>query len=102
MAADIAAALQSLDRLASGLASRARNMIYRLLGVEISGYVWMRKISIPRNFRDISLANGVALDEGVVLLAVGPPTGKKKIIIGEQTYINRRSFIDASEEVRVG
>jgi acetyltransferase-like isoleucine patch superfamily enzyme len=102
MAIEIEAGLRPLNRAASGLASRARNVVYRWLGVEITGYVWLRKISIPRDFRDISLANGVALDEGVVLLASGASTGKKKIIIGEGTYINRWSFVDASEEIRIG
>src|SRR5262249_13244093 len=96
----VAASLAFMDRAASALSSRTRNFYYRALGVEIIGYAWLRKISIPRNFSEISLANGVALDDGVVLLAVGEPSGGKKIIIGENTYINRNAFIDASMEVR--
>jgi len=80
----------------------ARNLYYKAIGVEISGYAWLRRVEIPQNFSDISLADGVALDTGVVLLAVGPSTGKKKITIGESTYVNRNSFIDAAEEIRIG
>jgi acetyltransferase-like isoleucine patch superfamily enzyme len=94
--------LQQLIRAISGSASRARNVYYKSLGVEINGYAWLQKIEIPRNFSDISLANGVALDTGVTLLCTGMHTGKKKIIIGENTYINRYTFIDASNEIRIG
>jgi len=102
MSPSLAGALQFSVRAKAGLASRWRNAYYKLLGVEINGYAWLRRIDIPRNFEDISLANGVALDEGVVLLASGAPNGKKKIIIGEGTYINRSSFIDASDEISIG
>jgi len=98
----VATFLAFIERAATALSSRARNLYYRALGVEIAGYVWLRKIDIPRNFGEISLAKGVALDNGVVLLATGEPTGRKKIIIGENTYINRNTFIDASAEVRIG
>jgi acetyltransferase-like isoleucine patch superfamily enzyme len=94
--------LQQLIRALSGSASRARNAYYKSLGVEINGYAWLRKIEIPRNFSDILLANRVALDTGVTLLCTGMHSGKKKIIIGENTYINRFTFIDASNEIRIG
>jgi acetyltransferase-like isoleucine patch superfamily enzyme len=95
-------ALDHMRRICGGLASRCRNIYYRGLGVEIEGYVWMRRIDIPRNFGQIFLANGVALDEGVTLLAVGEPGGAKKIAIGENTYINRNTFIDASHRIIIG
>jgi acetyltransferase-like isoleucine patch superfamily enzyme len=98
----LAKVLGYIRRMSGGLASRYRNMYYKALGVEIQGYVWMRRISIPRNFSEILLANNVALDEGVTLLAVGGPGNSKKIAIGEGTYINRATFIDASHEVRIG
>jgi acetyltransferase-like isoleucine patch superfamily enzyme len=99
----IAKALDYIRRISAGLASRCRNIYYKALGVKIDGYVWMRRVSIPRNFSQIFLANGVALDEGVTLLAVGDnPDGAKKIAIGENTYINRDTFIDASHQVRIG
>ena len=62
----------------------------------------MRRIDIPRNFHQISLANGAALDDGVTLLAVGEPTGPKKIEIGGNTYINRHTIIDAAQQIRIG
>ena len=98
----VAEALDYMRRIGAGLASRWRNIYYKALGVEIGGYVWLRKIDIPRNFGQIFLANGVALDEGVTLLAVGEPGGAKKIAIGENTYINRNTFIDASHQIRIG
>jgi acetyltransferase-like isoleucine patch superfamily enzyme len=98
----IAKAIDYIRRIWAGLASRCRNIYYKSLGVEIEGYVWMRKVSIPRNFSQIFLANGVALDEGVTLLAVGDSDSAKKIAIGESTYINRNTFIDASHHVRIG
>ena len=62
----------------------------------------MRRIDIPRNFDQISLANGVALDDGVTLLAVGDATSTKKITIGDNTYINRFTLIDAAHQITVG
>jgi acetyltransferase-like isoleucine patch superfamily enzyme len=102
MAAFVSSTLQFLIRVKDGLASRARNIYYKALGVEIHGYCWLQKIEIRRNHSEISLAKGVALDHGVILLCSGPGTGKKKITIGENTYINRNSFIDASQEIRIG
>jgi acetyltransferase-like isoleucine patch superfamily enzyme len=98
----LAAPLASLHRACCGLASRWRNVYFRALGVGIDGYVWMRRIDIPRNFDQISLAKGVALDDGVTLLAVGEATGTKKIEIGENTYINRYTMIDAARQIRIG
>lgn len=98
----LAAALSHLRRIGAGLASRWRNAYFKALGVEIEGYVWMRRIDIPRNFGQISLAKGVALDEGVTLLAVGEPGATKKITIGADTYINRDTMIDAVHQVSIG
>lgn len=89
-------------RIWAGLASRYRNIHYRALGVEIQGYAWLRKISIPRNHDQIRLANNVALDEGVTLLAAGDPGASRKIEIGENTYINRYTMIDASHRIAIG
>lgn len=102
MPSRISSALYLIIRAIRGLKSRARNIYYKMLGVEIHGYCWLRKIEIPYNYHDISFAKGVALDHGVILLCSGPPTGKKKITIGENTYINRYAYIDASEEIRIG
>lgn len=90
------------SKASGALMSRWRNFYYRSLGVEIAGYAWLRRIDIPRNFSRIFLANGVALDEGVTLLASGDIGTAKMIVIGENTYINRNTFIDASEQIRIG
>lgn len=88
-------------RLSAGLGSRWRNLKYRLLGVEIDGYVWLRPIAIPRQWADVRIGRNVALDEGVVLLCSGEPaTGK--ITLMENVYINRNSYIDASVKVEIG
>ena len=61
----------------------------------------MRKISIPRQWNDILLEEGVSLDEGVVLLCSGPPKSGKITIRGG-TYINRNTFIDAHSSIVIG
>jgi serine acetyltransferase len=88
-------------RLAVGLASRARNIWFRALGTEFSGYAWLGKISIPRQWSDVSLENAVALDDGVVLLCSGRPQ-KSKLVIRGGTYVNRYTMFDAHERIEVG
>jgi acetyltransferase-like isoleucine patch superfamily enzyme len=90
-----------LARIVGGLASRCRNLAYRLLGVRLEGYVWMRRISVPRNWTDIEIGRHAALDDGVVLLSAGAP-GPGRISIGRNTYINRYTIIDASERIEIG
>lgn len=102
MPASLARALLFLDRVNSGLASRARNIRYKLMGVEIGGYAWLKSIEIPRNHGDIAIGRGAALDTGTVLLAVGETGGPKKIVIGENTYINRNTIIDAALRIEIG
>ncbi|MFA6125303.1 MAG: DapH/DapD/GlmU-related protein [Sphingomonas sp.] len=88
-------------RLSAGLASRWRNVWFRQLGVKIEGYAWLRRVSIPRDFASITLGRGVMLDDHVVLLCTGD--GRADIIrIGEGTYINRFSMIDASIAIEIG
>ena len=58
-------ALALLHRAALGIASWARNIYYRALGADIQGYCWLRRISIPRNWPDVTLERNVALDDGV-------------------------------------
>jgi acetyltransferase-like isoleucine patch superfamily enzyme len=88
-------------RLSAGLASRWRNVWFRQLGVKIEGYAWLRRVSIPRDFASITLGRGVMLDDHVVLLCTGD--GRPDIIrIGEGTYINRFSIIDASIALEIG
>jgi acetyltransferase-like isoleucine patch superfamily enzyme len=67
----------------------------------VGGYVWLRRISIPRQWAAIRLESGVSLDDGVVLLCSG--VGKSdKILIRSGTYINRYTIIDAHEQIEVG
>ncbi len=91
-----------LERMFMGLFSRGRNAYYKARGVKLRGYSWMRAIEIPRNFRDIEIHRGCALDRGVVLLCSGVETDKPKIVIEENTYINRHSFLDATQLIIIG
>jgi acetyltransferase-like isoleucine patch superfamily enzyme len=90
------------ERITSGLVSRWRNIYYRLRGVRLRGYVWLRAIEIPRNHADIEIDGGASLDCGVVLLCSGPIGGKPKIKIGSGTYINRRTMLDATDSLVIG
>src|SRR5262249_20649372 len=97
--------MKTLARLVSigqGVKNRWRNLYFRLLGVRLQGYVWMRDVEIPRNYEEIELAGGVALDRGVVLLCSGPPAAGVKIRIGAGTYINRHTMLDATERLEIG
>jgi len=76
--------------------------VLSLRGVRLQGYVWMRKIEIPRNHADIEIAAGASLDRGVVLLSSGPLTGVPKIRIGARTYVNRYTMLDATERLEIG
>ena len=91
-----------LLRSCEGLASRRRNLWFRLLGVRIEGYAWMRRISIPRQWQYVRLEKGIALDNGVVLLATGADSQAAKIVIGSGTYINRFTMVDAAEKIEIG
>ena len=93
--------LPFLLRMGGGLASRARNLWFRALGVQIVGYIWMRKVSIPRQWRDITLECGASLDDGVILLSAGAPK-RDRIIIRSGAYLNRYTMLDASEQIEVG
>ena len=93
--------LHFLVKLYQGLISRARNLFYRSLGVRMHGYIWLRRISIPRQWSDITLESGVSLDDGVVLLCSGPAS-PGKLIIRQGTYINRYSMLDAHKHLEIG
>jgi carbonic anhydrase/acetyltransferase-like protein (isoleucine patch superfamily) len=90
------------DRIKAGLASRARNVYYRLRGVRLRGYVLLRAVEIPRNHTEIEIEAGASLDRGVVLLCSGAPGKDPKIRIGTGTYINRHSILDAAERLEIG
>lgn len=93
-----------VERLAMGLASRWRNCYFRLRGVRVCGYCWLRAIEIPRDHADIEI-DSCSLDRHVVLLAAGPKRdagAPPKIRIAAGVYMNRRTFIDAIESVTIG
>ena len=92
--------LSTLLRFNDATRSRVRNLFYRLLGVRMTGLLWLRRISIPRQWADITLDH-CALDDQVTLLCSGPAK-PNKITIGEGTYINRYTIIDAHESIVVG
>jgi len=94
-------AMHLAHRIGLGFASRFRNVYYRALGVRVDGYVWMRAVSIPRNWSDITLETNVALDHGVVLQCSGPPR-RDKLVIGSGTYVNRYTMFDAHHELIIG
>jgi acetyltransferase-like isoleucine patch superfamily enzyme len=62
----------------------------------------MRQIEIPRHFKAIEIEAGCSLDRGVVLLCSGDPKPHPKIYIGAGTYINRNTFLDATESLVIG
>lgn len=90
-----------VHRAGTGLASRWRNFWYRLLGVRFGGYCWLRRVSMPRQWQDITLEADVALDDGVVLLASGEARGDK-LRIGTGTYVNRYTIFDAHVHLHIG
>lgn len=92
----------TMQRLLTGCGSRWRNIYYRLLGVKLHGYIWLRPIEISRQFDQIEIESGCALDTGVTLLCSDKPQAQPKIYIGADTYINRHTFIDASLSITIG
>jgi acetyltransferase-like isoleucine patch superfamily enzyme len=88
-------------RYPASLASRVRIAYFRLLGARIVGPCWLQRISIPRNPWDVQI-DSAALDDYVVLLAIGEPLGRPRIVIRSGTYINRFTMIDASERIEIG
>lgn len=92
---------QFVYRLVAAVMSRLRNVWYRILGVQMSGYILMRRVSIPGNWWNITLQQGVALDEGVVLKVSGKDRSEK-LLIGSGTYINRYTIITAGQRVAIG
>ena len=84
-----------------GIASRARGIYYRALGVRMTGRAWLRRIEIPRNWSDILLGEDVALDRGVVIIASGDARAGK-ITIGAGTYVNRYTIFDGHQQLEIG
>lgn len=94
-------AINFLLRLPAACVMRARILWYRLLGMQIAGRCWIRRIDVPRNPFDIRIT-AAALDDHVVLLTTGARRSQPRIVIGAGTYINRFTMIDASERVEIG
>jgi carbonic anhydrase/acetyltransferase-like protein (isoleucine patch superfamily) len=93
--------VHGLHVVCRGTASRVRNVYFRLLGVNLTGYVWMRSISIPTMWADITIEAGVSLDRGVVLLC-GGSRKKNKLVLRHGTYVNRYTIFDAHEHLEIG
>jgi len=93
--------LRAVVRANRGLRSRSRNIWFRLLGVRMSGYIWLGRVSIPRQWADITLDANVALDDGVVLLCSGKSRAGK-LVIRSGTYVNRHTMFDVHERLEVG
>lgn len=93
--------LAFIFRAHSALVSRLRNVRFRALGTRIDGYAWLRRVSIPRQWSDVRIEAGVALDDGVTLLCSDAPK-RDKIVVGARSYINRNTILDASESLTIG
>ncbi len=93
--------LHLLVKLSAGIGSRGRNVWFRLLGVRLTGYVWLRRVSIPRQWSDVTIEATSSLDDGIVLLCSGPAK-RDKLVVRRGTYINRLTMIDAHERIEIG
>ncbi len=89
-------------RYPGAIAMRLRIARLRLLGAQIGNHCWIRRVSVPRNPWDLVLSDGVALDDGVILLNSGDRGQQPKIHIGARTYVNRYTMFDASDRIEVG
>jgi acetyltransferase-like isoleucine patch superfamily enzyme len=95
-------AINALIRYPRSLACRLRILWLRLIGVRIGRNCWLRGVSVPRNPWDIEIADGVSLDDGVVLLTSGEHADRAKLTIGARTYVNRNTMFDVSDSIEVG
>lgn len=89
-------------RYPGAIAMRLRIARLRLLGARIGNRCWIRRVSVPRNPWDLDLSDGVALDDGVILLSSGDRGSRPKIHIGPRTYVNRYTMLDASDRIEIG
>jgi maltose O-acetyltransferase len=89
-------------RYPGAIASRLRIVRLRLLGVRIGRRCWIRRIHVPRNPWDIVIADGVALDDYVVLLTTGSRGNAPRLVIDGDSYVNRFTMFDASESIEMG
>jgi acetyltransferase-like isoleucine patch superfamily enzyme len=89
-----------LRRVRDGTMSRWWNLYFRAAGVRMHGYIWIRRIEIPRDFHNIEITDS-SFDQ-VVLLCSGPPSDKIKLRFDRGVYVNRRTFFDVIEWLTVG
>jgi serine acetyltransferase len=94
--------MELIIRIWVALHSRFQALMLRVRGVRIEGKCWLAGVHIPRNPWDIAIGSGAMLDRNVTLLSTGNRRQKPRIVVGPQTYINRNTFIDASEQVEIG
>ena len=88
-----------LRKFYQAAASRARVLLYRALGLRVAGRIRLEAIEWPLRPACISLADGVALDRGVTLLATDDAA---RITIGARCYLNRHTMLDASQRIEIG
>ena len=86
-------------KLWQGATSRARVFVFRLLGMKIGARCWMQAIEWPLRMRGIAIGDGAMLDRGLVLLTTNDGA---RIEIGARVYLNRNTFLDASERIEIG
>jgi maltose O-acetyltransferase len=89
-------------RFYMAMLSRLRQQYLKSQGVEFTGKCWIQRIEIPRGHASITLAEGVSLDRGAILLIAEEGGRRKKIVIERETYINRYTFLDASDLIHIG
>lgn len=89
-------------RYPSSARSRLRIAWLRLLGARIGRRCRFMAIEVPRNPWDMDIADGVALDSGVILLSTGLRNSSPRIKIGEHVYVNRHTMFDASCSIKIG
>lgn len=96
--------MDKLIQYSTGFWSRVRKGWLLARGAAIPGAVRLGKIDLPRNAWAFQLKNGVALDNGVVLLfTITNQTSRTPcVLIGENVYVNRYTVIDASSYLEIG
>ncbi|HZC34124.1 MAG TPA: acyltransferase [Chthoniobacterales bacterium] len=96
--------MDKLIQYSTGFWSRIRKRFLLARGAVIPGAVRLGKIEVPRNAWAFQLENGVALDNGVVLLFTDASQAGRGpyVIIRENVYVNRYTVIDASTHLEIG
>ncbi|MGB8167502.1 MAG: acyltransferase [Chthoniobacteraceae bacterium] len=91
--------IQQTLHLWRALASRCRGAALRALGARIEGRCWLAAIEWPTRPRCLTFGSGAMLDRRVTLLATNDAA---RIVIGTNVYLNRDTFLDASELLEIG